>query len=118
MTQWRLEGMGYALKSIEETSLDEFRKELEYRKRTGITALVTPKELKQMRDILTEDALKVAMVFAVYALHDEFGFGQDRIKRFVARYELKAEHFAQGLYTFQELQQMLADETGLEVRFR
>lgn len=117
MTKWRLEGMGYALKAIEESSVDDFRKELAYRKNTGITALITPKELKQTRDLITTDALKVALIFAVYALRDEFGFGEDRIRRFVKRYEQKAKHFSEGLYDFNELRQQLMDETGFEVNF-
>lgn len=117
MTKWRLEGMGYALKAIEESSVDDFRKELAYRKNTGITALITPKELKQTRDLITTDALKVALIFSVYALRDEFGFGEERIKRFVKRYELKAQHFFEGLYSFEELRQMLEEETGFVIKF-
>jgi len=118
ITQWRLEGMGYALKAIEDHGLEEFKKELAYRQKAGISAMVTSKDLRQLHDLITEDALKVALVFSVYALRDEFNFGHERMQRFVRRYEEKAEAFTKGYYTFDELRQMLLDETGFEVCFR
>lgn len=117
MGQWRLEGMGYALKAIEEQGIDAFKKELAYRKQTGITAMVTTKELEETRRILTDNALKVALIFAVYALHDEFGFGEERMRRFTKRYEQKAEGFTLGYFTFDELREMLKEELGFEVNF-
>ena len=46
-------------------------------------------------------------------LRDEYGFGYDRMNRFIHRFNLKTECLVDGYVNWKELQETIREETGI-----
>ncbi|MFR5884368.1 MAG: hypothetical protein ACLUFE_00830 [Anaerostipes hadrus] len=51
------------------------------------------------------------------ALHDQFGFGGARLGKWIDKMNELKECYEKGLVTVQDLQSMIKNETGIEIKF-
>lgn len=116
--QWRMEGMYHAYREIKENGLDSFAEELKMRQAFGAKVLITEKEMKEFEKNIIDRVQDVVLVFALAVLRDEYGFGKDRMKRFIDRFNVKCGCIAESYLTWDEQIQIIKDETGLDVGFR
>lgn len=105
----RLQGMAYALNRIREIGAEEFDKEMAWRTRGTITAVMTPQEiLENQRHVrLAYDLILRALM--IVSLHDEFDFGQQRLDRLFKRYNLKASCLEERYVTWGEIMNLAKD---------
>lgn len=80
-TRGRDDGLALAWKIIQESGVEGFKKELNFRKVTGIHTNFMMKEVDQFTEPFKKVMAETMQICMVAALHDEFGFGQSRCQR-------------------------------------
>lgn len=114
----RLDGMYYAYAKIKENGIDEFAKELEYRSKRGVQLVNTKKDQQKFEREIIDRVQDVIMIFAIAVLADEFDFGSEEVNRFIDRLQLKSDCISDKYITWEEQQQILKDELGIDINFR
>ena len=110
--------MYYAYAKIKENGIDEFAKELEYRSKRGVQLVNTKKDQQKFEREIIDRVQDVIMIFAIAVLADEFDFGSEEINRFIDRLQLKSDCISDKYITWEEQQQILKDELGIDINFR
>lgn len=117
--QARLDGMAYALKQIEAEGVEAFEKELAMRgRRNPALPLMSPQETVEASQKIKEMTIDTVLTMTVAVLHDEFGFGKTRCKRFSERYTLKTGCLADNLVSWDDYTRMIKDELDLQIDIR
>lgn len=117
--QARLDGMAYATKRIKADGMEVWERELAMRGRHNLALpLMSPQEIVIASQRIKEMTLDTILTMAVAVLHDEFGFGKTRCKRFSERYSKKAECLADDLVSWDDYTQMIKDELDLKIEIR
>lgn len=114
----RREGMSYALKYVKENGIEALENELKRRGAYNIPIRISDKDLKVFTDNAKMMLLDTVLILASMTLHDEFGFGKDRLQRFVKRFNFKAECIGDDYTTWQDQINILKEECGLEYQLR
>lgn len=114
----RREGMAYAYKIASEKGLDALASELKMRHATKFPIGVPKKELDDFCLRVKNQTIDVVQMLSCYALRDEFDFGEQRLRRFMARFEEKTQDILQDYYSFDDLMNMLEEEVGLRLTIR
>lgn len=114
----RLDGMAYAYKQIKADGVEAFERELRMRGRRDLAIPVSQADLVAGSQRIKEMTLDTVLTMAVAVLHDEFGFGKKRCKRFSERYSLKADCLADNLVSWDDYTQMIKDELDLQIEIR
>ena len=86
----RDDGLALALRIGREGGADALEKEVKARGAMGLKTSLTMKELDDAGIVYKENAVDTVLAMAVEVLHDEFGFGTERLQRFVNRIRFKA----------------------------
>ena len=116
--QARREGMSYALKVAKEKGIDGLEEELKRRQAYNIPIRISNKELQAFTDNAKNMMLDTILILASVTLHDEFGFGHDRLNRFKERFNFKAECIGEDFTDWQDQIDILREECGLEYSIR
>ena len=116
--QARLQGMSYAIKVAKEKGIDGLEEELKRRKAYNIPVRIGDKELQAFTDNAKNMMLDTILILASVTLHDEFGFGHDRLNRFKERFNFKAECIGDSFTDWQDQIEILKEECGLEYSIR
>lgn len=82
-TRGRDDGLALAWKIIQESGVEGFRNEMKFRNKTGIHTNLMLREVEQFTEPFKKVMLETMQVGMVAALHDEFGFGQQKCPRAV-----------------------------------
>lgn len=62
--------------------------------------------------------LDTILIMSLVTLHDEFGFGTERLNRFKKRFNLKSQTIAGGYETWQGMKDILLEECGMKLEIR
>lgn len=116
--QARLQGMSYALRVAKEKGIDGLEEELKRRQAYNIPIRISNKELQEFTDNAKNMMLDTILILASVTLHDEFGFGHDRLNRFKERFNFKAECIGDSFTDWQDQIDILREECGLEYSIR
>lgn len=116
--QARREGMSYALRVAKEKGIDGLEEELKRRQAYNIPIRISNKELQAFTDNAKNMMLDTILILASVTLHDEFGFGHDRLNRFKERFNFKAECIGESFTDWQDQIDILREECGLEYLIR
>lgn len=116
--QARLQGMSYALRVAKEKGIDGLEEELKRRQAYNIPIRISNKELQAFTDNAKNMMLDTILILASVTLHDEFGFGHDRLNRFKERFNFKAECIGDSFTDWQDQIAILKEECGLEYSIR
>ena len=107
--QARREGMAYALRFAREKGLDALEADLKMRNAIDLPLRVSKADLDKYNTVLY-----VKILMAV-TMHDEFGFGNKRIKQMFERFDNKAECIAEDYSTWEEQISIIAEECGIDM---
>lgn len=116
--QARLQGMSYALRVAKEKGIDGLEEELKRRQAYNIPIRISNKELQEFTTNAKNMMLDTILILASVTLHDEFGFGHDRLNRFKERFNFKAECIGDSFTDWQDQIDILKEECGLEYSIR
>lgn len=111
----RLDGMDYALRRIKSIGIEEFEKELRNRNKSGMSLPLDNKQMQKELQKHQSAVLEFSLVLALATLHDEFGFGEKRAKKFRDLYMTGVDYINQGYAYLEEYKQGIKEQLGIEV---
>lgn len=117
-TRGRADGMMLARKIVAEGGLEDLDKEIRFRNITDINLGISRKELEKATVKIKTRTLDTVLVLATATLHDEFGYGPKRCKRFIDRMNLKAECIMDDMATWVDYIETIREELGIEMTIR
>lgn len=109
----RFSGAEWALKMCEKDGTEECRKELEFRGQLGIPLKVNKKDLDEFSERSKKNTIATMLLMTCAVLHDEYGFGFDRMNRFIRRFNTKTACIAEQYVYWKDIQESIRQETGL-----
>lgn len=113
----RDDGLALAMKIVREGGAEALEKEIKVRGATGISVNLSQKELDEKLNDIKELTIRTLLAMSVACLRDEFGFGKERLQRFVNRFMQKTECMADGWLTWKDLCETIEAETGITIAF-
>lgn len=116
--QYRTDGMEYALNIAETQGIEALRREVKTRMWSGISLRSTIGEVNEASTAIKHMTLDTVSIIMVLTLHDEFGFGYKRIKRFLDRFTLKTDVLLEDYATWKDYQHIIKDELGFDLELR
>ena len=111
----REDGLLMALDIVKKGGVEALEKEVRFRNVTGIR---TKKDLDKATVKIKEQLLDTVTVLSVATLHDEYGFGAKRCKKFIERFNLKAECLVDDMASWDDYIQTIREELGIELTIR
>ena len=87
----RMQGMIYATRLAQEQGIDELVKEVKRRGVTKVDLYVTQSKLQEIWDALSNNIYTNMLTTVAWVLHDTYGFGAERLKKFKAKYDKAIE---------------------------
>lgn len=115
LEQERYGGARWAFELIEKKGLEEAKKEFEWRGIQNAPLNIEQSEIKRFEQNLRDNCGRTMSAMVCLTLHDEFGFGHDRLEKFITRWNLKVACLSEDLYDWPDLAQVLKDECGVDV---
>ena len=116
--QARRDGMSYALRYAKEHGLEALEQDLNKRWAYNIPIRISDKELKEFTDNAKMMLLDTVLILSSMTLHDEFGFGKERLSRFIERFNQKAECIGEDYTSWKDQIDILKEECGIEFQLR
>lgn len=116
--QARLQGMAYALKVAQEKGIEGLAEELKYRNVTYVPIAIPRKAMDECVNNIKMNTIDTMLILSASTLRDEFGFGKERLCRFIERFNVKAECLVDGFCTWDDQMTTLAEECGIELSIR
>ena len=111
----RFSGADWMLRFVEENGVDAARKELERRGVRQIPLKINKDDVNNFYQNERNNIMMCTLILAASTLHDEFGFSTERLKRFVDRFNLKATCIAEDYISWEELQEIIHEKTGVYI---
>ena len=109
----RYSGAKWALEWCEKNGVESCRKELEYRGLLGCPLKVAKSDLDNFSERCKKNTIATMLLMTCAVLHDEYGFGFDRMNRFIRRFNTKTACIAEEYVYWKDIQQSIREETGM-----
>ena len=81
--EWRMQGMVYACRIAQEKGIDYLVQEIKRRGVTKVDLYCTDKVLDDTWNGISENIFNNILITALYVLHNQYGFGKDRLNKFL-----------------------------------
>lgn len=111
----RREGMAYALEIAKEKGIEGLEAELKRRNIQHTPIAIKQADLDKFSEQVKVNTVKTVTTVMAVTLHDEFGFGQKRIKQAIDRFLLKCDCIGEGYCTLEENAAILREECKLDI---
>ena len=109
----RFSGAEWMVRYVKEHGLEEAEKELERRGVRHIPLGVKEQDLKNFSEREKRNTIATVLMMSAMVLRDEFGFGRDRMNKFIDRFNKKTSCLVEGYVYWKDMQQTIAEETGI-----
>lgn len=109
----RFEGAAWALRMVEEKGLEAAQKDLEQRGIRRLPLACKKQDIREFEQYEKKNTLATVLMMTCMTLRDEYGFGFDRMNRFIRRFNTKTECLVDGYVNWKELQETIREETGI-----
>ncbi|MBR6474030.1 MAG: hypothetical protein IKS98_01085 [Lachnospiraceae bacterium] len=109
----RYSGAEWMVRYVKEHGLEEAEKELERRGVRHIPLGVKEQDLKNFSEREKRNTIATVLMMSAMVLRDEFGFGRDRMNKFIDRFNKKTSCLVEGYVYWKDMQQTIAEETGI-----
>lgn len=97
--------------------LDGLEEDLKMRNAIDLPLRVSKADLSKFSENVKYNIVFCIKVLMAVTMHDEFGFGNKRIKQMFKRFDLKAECLADDYTTWDEQVSIIAEECGIDMKF-
>lgn len=114
----RREGMAYALKIAKTKGIEGLEEECKFRGATKMPLALPKNAIDECVLKIKENTIDTITILSAITLRDQFGFGAERIKRYIERFNSKAECLMDDYTTWDEQIEILKEECGLEFKIR
>lgn len=112
----RREGMAYALRIAKEKGIEALKEDLKMRNAIDLPCRVSKADLDKFSENVKYNIVFYIKILMAVTMHDEFGFGNKRIKQMFKRFDLKAECLADDYTTWDEQVSIIAEECGIDMK--
>lgn len=113
----REDGLLMALDIVKKDGVEALEKEVQFRNVTGIRMPLAKKDLDKATIKIKEQLLDTVTVLAVATLHDEFGYGEKRLNKFIDEYQKQLEAYNSGyVERVSDFTTVLKEECGIELK--
>ena len=109
----RFSGAEWMVRYVKEKGLEAAEKELEMRGVRHIPLSVKEQDLKNFSEREKRNTIATVLMMSAMVLRDEFGFGRDRMNKFIERFNTKTSCLVEGYVYWKDMQQTIAEETGI-----
>ena len=109
----RFSGAEWMVRYVKEHGLEAAEKELEKRGVRHIPLSVKEQDLKNFSEREKRNTIATVLMMSAMVLRDEFGFGRDRMNKFIDRFNKKTSCLVEGYVYWKDMQQTIAEETGI-----
>ena len=113
--QARREGRAYALRLAKKQGIEALEEDLKMRNAIDLPLRVSKADLDKFSDNVKYNTILYIKILMAVTMHDEFGFGNKRIKQMFKRFDLKAECIAEDYSTWEEQVSIIAEECGIDM---
>jgi len=84
--EWTMHGMIRARNIVKEKGIEELDREIRMRGLLKVPVTVTTEKINKWSESIKENIYNNMLTATLYALHEEFGFGKYRLRRFRNKY--------------------------------
>ena len=109
----RFSGAEWMVRYIKDKGIEAAEKELEKRGVRLIPLSVKEQDLKNFSEREKRNTIATVLMMSAMVLRDEFGFGRDRMNKFIDRFNKKTSCLVEGYVYWKDMQQTIAEETGI-----
>lgn len=81
--------------------------------RQGSSERQQKQDIREFEQYEKKNTLATVLMMTCMTLRDEYGFGFDRMNRFIRRFNTKTECLVDGYVNWKELQETIRTETGI-----
>lgn len=113
----RNDGLAFAWKVVREGGAEALEKEIQMRGVTGIHVNLTQAELIEALEPIKDLTIRTVLAMSVATLRDEYGFGRERLQRFIDRFMQKTDCMLDNLVTWEDICKNIEEETGISLSF-
>ena len=116
--QARMEGMAQALRIANAKGIDGLEADLKMRNITGLPCAVSRAAMDECIMNIKYNVVDTFTILVAYTLHEKFGFGRERLGRFIEAFNFQAECLDEDYCTWEDQIEILRQECGLELNIR
>lgn len=116
--QARMEGMAQALRIAKTKGIDGLESDLKMRNITGLPCAVSRAAMDECIMNIKYNVVDTFTILVAYTLHEKFGFGRERLGRFIEAFNFQAECLDEDYCTWEDQIEILRQECGLELNIR
>lgn len=114
----RREGMAYALKVAKEKGIEELERDIKLRGATKLPLAIPKDAIDECLEKIKMNTIDTVMILAAATLHDEFGFGQTRVQRFLDRFDFKADCILENYCTWKDQINQIKEDLNITLQIR
>lgn len=111
----RFQGAAWALRLVEENGLEAAQKELEERGIRQMPCGINKADVKRFEQYSKQNTIKTVLLMSLMVMRDEYGFGFDRMNRFIERFNTKTACLVDDYVNWKDIQQTILEETGIHI---
>lgn len=115
LEQARRDGIGYALGIVREKGIEGLEEDVRFRNISKVSVAMSNEEYNKLVEQTTTASIDAVAILAALTLHDEFGFGEKRVKQFNERFNLKCNCIIEDFTTWEEQLDILKAECNLKL---
>lgn len=114
----REDGLDLARRIVKEGGLEALERECKFRGVTGIHTSLAAKDLDKASQKIKEMTIDTFTILCIAVVHDEFGFGEKRCRRLIAKMEEGAEYLMDDLATWDDYIKEIKEQLNIDLRIR
>jgi len=111
----RLEGMKYAYEFVKNHSVEELKKEIDFRGATNLPFSISKQSVIDFEEETKQRIISTVMLMSVLVLREEFGFGEKRIDKFSNKFEENSNQLLTGDLTWRDTYEAMVEEVGFRL---
>lgn len=116
--EYRMAGAAWILDIAKKDGIESAEKELERRGAEFIPMEINNVALKEFEERVKNNTIDTICLLSAATLRDEFGFGKERLKRFVERFNEKSDCICENYVTWNDMIEQMKEETGIDFNIR
>lgn len=109
----RYSGANWMIDYTKKNGLEAAEQELQKRGARQIPLALNRPDLERFEEYTKKNTIATVLMMAVMTLRDEFGFGTERINRFIDRFNNKTNCLCEGYVYWKDMQETIKEETGI-----
>ena len=118
--RWRMEGMTFCLRYLDEhgNDVEGLKREIKRRGAGSIPLALSRADENRFCKAVRENCLDTVLIMTLAVLHDTFGFGRIRANRFKAAFNRAAELLQDDCINWTEIRKGLEEQLGIVIGIR